>query len=101
MLIGVKPAAWRSEMASMLSGVAILPWEVTEEDLAILRNRNLPFLIIGDSDLAGPRIVMGQREAARTLTEKLLREGHRSPRHSQRSGCGTRWHRNDAALTTR
>jgi DNA-binding LacI/PurR family transcriptional regulator len=77
MLIGVKPASWRPEMASMLSGVAILPWEVTEDDLAILRNRNLPFLIIGDSELPGPRIVMGQREAARTLTEKLLGEGHR------------------------
>lgn len=77
MLVGVKPAAWRSEMASMLSGVVILPWEVTEEDLAILRNRNLPFLIVGDSELSGPRIVMGQREAARTLTEKLLCQGHR------------------------
>jgi DNA-binding LacI/PurR family transcriptional regulator len=78
MLIGVKPAAWRAEMASMLSGVAILPWDVNEEDLVILRNRNLPFLIVGDSGLAGPRIVMGQREAARTMTEKLLRHGHRS-----------------------
>lgn len=78
MLIGVKPASWRPEMTSMLSGVAILPRDVTEEDLAILRNRNLPFLLVTDSGLAGPHIRMGQREAARTLTEKLLGLGHRS-----------------------
>lgn len=78
MLIGIKPAAWRSEMVSLLSGVAILPWDVTEEDLTILRNRNLPFLLVGDSGLGGPRITLGQVEAARHLTEKLLRLGHRS-----------------------
>jgi GntR family transcriptional regulator of arabinose operon len=78
MLIGVKPAAWRPEMASMLSGVAILPWDVTQEDLAILRDRNLPFLLVGDSELVGPRITLGQVEAARRLTEKLLQQGHRS-----------------------
>ena len=47
-------------------------------DLSILRQRNLPFLLVGDSELAGPRIVLGQEEAARTLTEKLLGLGHRS-----------------------
>jgi DNA-binding LacI/PurR family transcriptional regulator len=77
MLIGVKPAAWRAEMASMLSGVAILPWNVAEEDLAILRNRNLPYLIVGTSELTGPHVILGQREAARTMTEKLLAYGHR------------------------
>jgi DNA-binding LacI/PurR family transcriptional regulator len=78
MLIGVKPAAWRPEMASMLSGVAILPGDVAQEDLSILRDRNLPFLLVGDSELTGPRITLGQVEAARRLTEKLLQKGHRS-----------------------
>jgi GntR family transcriptional regulator of arabinose operon len=78
MLIGVKPASWRSEMASMLSGVVIVPGDVTGEDLTSLRNRNLPFLLVGDSELTGPRILLGQQEAAYTLTEKLLRHGHRS-----------------------
>jgi len=78
MLIGLPPAQWRPEMASMLSGVVIFPWEVNADDLAVLRDRQLPFLLVGESELSGPRIVMGQREAARTMAEKLLRLGHRS-----------------------
>ncbi len=40
-------------------------------------NRNLPYLLFSESDLPGPRIILNQRKAARTMTEELLRLGHR------------------------
>jgi DNA-binding LacI/PurR family transcriptional regulator len=42
----------------------------------VLRNRNLPYLLLGETELPGPRITLGQRKAARTMTEELLKLGH-------------------------
>jgi len=77
MLISTPPEEWRAEKASSLGGVIVVPHDVTEKDLDILKNRNLPFLIFAESDLPGPRILLGQREAARHMTAQLLRLGHR------------------------
>jgi DNA-binding LacI/PurR family transcriptional regulator len=78
MLIGLSPEGWRPELASSLSGVIVCPWEVGAPDLSILKDRKIPFILLGESDLAGPRIIVGQREAARKRTEELLRLGHRA-----------------------
>jgi GntR family transcriptional regulator of arabinose operon len=78
MLVGLNPEGWRPELASSLSGVIICPWEVNPSDLTILRERKLPFILVGESELSGPRLIVGERAAARKRTEELLRLGHRS-----------------------
>ncbi len=77
LLISTPPEEWQPEKASSLGGVIVVPQGVTVQDLDILKARNLPFLIFAESDLPGPRILLGQREAARHLTKQLLRLGHR------------------------
>lgn len=76
-LISTSPEEWRPERAPSLSGVVVVPQDVTQKDLDILKDRNLPFLIFGESELRGPRILLGQREAARKMTEQLISLGHR------------------------
>ena len=61
----------------MLSGVIVVPQDVTERDLAVLKERNLNYVLFGESTLSGPRILLGQRAAARRMTEQLLELGHR------------------------
>ena len=77
LLISMPPEEWRPEMASSLGGVIVVPQDVTPKDLGILKDRNLPFMIFTESELPGPRVVLGQREAARHMTAELLRLGHR------------------------
>jgi DNA-binding LacI/PurR family transcriptional regulator len=77
LLVSSPPEEWRPEKASSLGGVIVVPYDVTEGDLAVLKNRNLPYLIFGESNLPGPQIRLGQREAARHMTEQLLQLGHR------------------------
>jgi DNA-binding LacI/PurR family transcriptional regulator len=77
LLISTPPGEWRPEKASSLGGVIVVPQDVTAEDLEIIRNRNLPFIVFTESNLPGPRVRVGQREAARELTERLLKQGHR------------------------
>jgi len=77
LLISTPPEEWQPDKASSLGGVIVVPQDVTEKDLDILKNRNLPFLLLGESDLPGPRVRLGQREAARHMTAQLLRFGHR------------------------
>lgn len=77
LLISSPPEQWRPEKASSLGGVIVVPQDVTQEDLEVLKTRNLPYLIFAESPLTGPRILLGQRAAARHMTEDLLRLGHR------------------------
>jgi DNA-binding LacI/PurR family transcriptional regulator len=77
LLISTAPEEWRPEKASSLGGVIVVPQNVTSADLTVLHNRNLPYFIFTESDLSGPRIFLGQRKAARHMTEELLRLGHR------------------------
>jgi DNA-binding LacI/PurR family transcriptional regulator len=77
LLISTSPEEWRPEKASTLGGVIVLPQDVTLRDLEALKDRKVPFLLMGESALAGPRIMLGQREAARKMTEQVLQHGHR------------------------
>jgi len=77
LLMSNPPESWRPEKASSLGGVIVVPQDVTENDLNVLKNRNLPYLIYGESDLPGPRISLGFKDAARHMTEQLLQLGHR------------------------
>jgi DNA-binding LacI/PurR family transcriptional regulator len=77
LLISTPPEGWRPEKASSLGGVIVVPQNVTSEDLEIIRNRNLPFLLFTESELPGPCVSLCQRKAARHMTEELLRLGHR------------------------
>lgn len=77
LLISAPPTEWRPEKASSLGGVIVVPQDITPRDLDSLRDRNLPYLILGETPLEGPRIMLGQREAARKLTERVLNLGHR------------------------
>ncbi len=77
LLISTSPEQWRPEKASTLGGVIVVPQEVTVRELDILRDRNLNYILFGESPLTGPRIHLGQRAAARKMTEQLLHLGHR------------------------
>jgi hypothetical protein len=59
-LIGHSPEEWRPELVSILAGVIVMPGEVTTEEMENLKNRRLPFLIVGESKLPGPRILLDQ-----------------------------------------
>src|ERR1700683_169411 len=77
LLISTSPEEWRPEKASSLGGVIVVPQDVTAKDLDFLKNRKLPFLIFAESELPRPHILLGQRKAARQMTEQLLKLGHR------------------------
>jgi DNA-binding LacI/PurR family transcriptional regulator len=77
LLISTPPEEWRPEKASSLGGVIVVPQDVTLRDLEVIQNRNLPYFIFTESDLPGPCINLGQRDAARKMTEQLLEAGHR------------------------
>ncbi len=66
LLISTAPETWRPEKASSLGGVIVVPQDVTPKDLEDIKNRNLPFLVFAESDLPGPRIILGQREEPST-----------------------------------
>lgn len=77
LMVSTPPEIWRPEKASSLGGVIVVPPEVTSQDLEILRDRNLPYLLFSESDLPGPTVLLGQKKAARHQTEQLLGLGHR------------------------
>jgi len=75
--ISMSPEEWRPELASSLSGVIVFPQDVTLKDLTVLQDRKLPYIFAAKSSLPGPHIRLGQIEAARSMTERLLNLGHR------------------------
>ncbi len=77
LLISTSPEQWRPEKVRSLGGVIVVPQEVTPRELEILKDRNLNYILFGESDFPGPRILLGQRTAARRMTEQLLTLGHR------------------------
>jgi len=76
-LLSRSPEEWRPEVAGNLVGVVIVPEGVTDKDLEVLRDRKVPYILSGISPLSGPRIDLGERDAAKAQTEKLLNLGHR------------------------
>jgi DNA-binding LacI/PurR family transcriptional regulator len=77
LLINTAPESWPPEKATSLGGVIVVPQNVTPADLEVLRNRNLSYLLFTESGLSGPTASLGQRKAARHMTEELLRLGHK------------------------
>jgi len=75
--LNVPPEEWRPEMAHLLGSVLVFAQNVTPEEIDVLRNRKLSYLLLGDSSLKGPQIRLGHREAAFAMTEQLLKLGHR------------------------
>lgn len=61
-LIGTSPQKWSAELASTLGGVMVISEKVTPEDIESLKNRKLPFLILGETHLRGPRILLDPQE---------------------------------------
>ncbi len=55
LLIGTAPEQWRPEKASSLAGVVVMPQDVTERDLEVLKERNLNYILFGETPLPGPR----------------------------------------------
>jgi hypothetical protein len=55
-LIGQPPHAWSNELSRMLAGVIVIADDVSADDLINLGNRNLPFLLLNDTDLPGVRL---------------------------------------------
>ncbi len=72
LLISTPPEEWPAEKASSLGGVIVVPQDVTGKDLAVLKDRKLPFLIFAESDLPGPRVRLGQRDALLTGFDACL-----------------------------
>jgi hypothetical protein len=60
-LIDQVPEQWQPELAGILSGVLVLAEQMTANDLDNLRNRKLPFLIVGETTLPGARIRFDKR----------------------------------------
>jgi len=79
------PKEWTPELTTSLAGVVVFPEDVSGEDLEILKNRKLPYLFASKTSLPGPQIHLGQTEAARAATERLLMLGHQ--RFALISGC--------------
>jgi ribosomal protein S25 len=61
-LISQSPEEWRPELTGILSGVIVVAENVTTKDLDNLKNRKLPFFIVGKTDLPGPRIIRDQED---------------------------------------
>ena len=76
-LLSQSPEEWRADTASNLGGVIVVPDEVTEKDLEVLRDRKIPYLLAYPSTLPGPRVDLGMRAAGRVQMERLLLLGHR------------------------
>jgi hypothetical protein len=71
LLISISPEEWRPEVASALSGVLVLSPDVSGKELSVLRDRNLPFLLLGEAELAGPRIILDGRDDLSAPVDKL------------------------------
>ena len=61
-LISVTPEEWNADVARSLSGVIVMASEATAKDLTALRDRNVPYLLLGETDLAGPKILLGAQD---------------------------------------
>jgi hypothetical protein len=61
-LISQSPEEWQPELPSILAGVIVVAENATEKDLNNLQNRKLPFVIVGETNLPGPRILLHQVE---------------------------------------
>jgi len=59
-LMSTSQKEWRSEIASSLAGVIVVPDNVTREDWDNPQNRQLPFLLFGRTHLSGSCIILAE-----------------------------------------
>lgn len=71
------PRDWSPIFVQSISGVIVIPAAVYPEDINAINEYKLPYMIIMESDLAGPTVRMSPKEAAFKLTQGLLKLGHR------------------------
>lgn len=64
-------------MATSLGGVLVVPGSVTAADVDNLHKRNLPYLILGNSDLPGANIRLGMEESVYEATLSLASRGRK------------------------
>jgi DNA-binding transcriptional regulator YhcF (GntR family) len=67
-LTSTSPEKWSAELASTLGGVIVVAENATLNDLDSLKNRKLPYLILGETDLPGPRIRVDQEEETSSMS---------------------------------
>ncbi|PTY01778.1 hypothetical protein DB346_11345 [Verrucomicrobia bacterium LW23] len=77
-MLGSGPSTWAPEVLQTLSGVIVVHAGVSPDDLAGLRQRSLPFVILDPFDnTLKPALRLGMEAAAVSLTYRLLELGHR------------------------
>ncbi len=76
-LVSLPCGQWPANFTDTFSGVIVIPRDVEPGDVAELKARGLPYMIVMESDLPGPTVRLDPRGAARALTEELLVRGHK------------------------
>lgn len=76
-IISQSPSQWSRELFSSLSGVIVVPAEVTDEDIKVFKERDFPYVVIMESQLLGPKVNMDVEQISYDLTKLLLDKGHR------------------------
>lgn len=71
------PREWTASFATAIGGLIVIPRQVDQEEIGLLEQFKLPCVIVLDSDLKGPSIVMDLRRAMSELTTHLIKRGHR------------------------
>ena len=77
MVIDTPPSKWSNWLVQSIGGVLVIPSRLSSSDLELIDDFKLPYLIVMESDLKGPVLKMDPAGAARELTERLLKWGHR------------------------
>lgn len=75
--IGADPASASDGSRSAMTGVIVIPHQVTRAEIARLHRMQMPYIMALDSDLPGPTVRMEVATAAQTLAAGLLDLGHR------------------------
>jgi hypothetical protein len=76
LLINVSPTEWGADLARTLNGIIVRAAHATAKELEVLRDRNLPFFLFGDTELAGPRLVISELgKMADELLQDYFRAG--------------------------
>lgn len=75
-ILSTSPKQWSQRMLGSLSGVIVIPTDVTAEELAVLDASGCGYTIMTESDLPGPSITMNIEAAAYELTKYLIDKGH-------------------------
>jgi GntR family transcriptional regulator of arabinose operon len=76
-VVDTPPSKWSNRLVQSLGGVLVIPSRTSSPELELIDDFKLPYLVIMESDLKGPTLKMDPAGAARELTEKLLKWGHR------------------------